>query len=434
MRLTLIYPSSRKSNPNIQWWKQPRAHRYPGLGLITVAALCPSSAKINLIDDDYENINYAEKTDLVGISTLTLNARRAYEMADQFRKRGTPVVLGGMHATARPEEALKHADSVVIGEAEDTWPKLLEDWNKGRIKSTYVSLNSSDLANRPIPRRDLLDRSKYATINTVQAVRGCVFDCEFCSQKSLFGPGTRCRPIEEVIEEIRGLEGKYFVLNDDNLGQLKEYYKELFRRLIPLKRQWVGEASWNIVKDDEILDLLELSGCQGLAIGFESLDPQPGVKKISSVCNNYFLYKEAVKKLHDHGIGVMGNFVFGFDNENETIFKKVLRFAIESKLDIGQFCILVPFPGTPLYNRLMKEERIIEEDWNNYSGNNLCFKLKNMSAGAFLKGFRWVKTEFYSYQRIAQRIIRGALRGMSFHGLGLLLMINLGYRKYIKSF
>ncbi|TET92097.1 B12-binding domain-containing radical SAM protein [Candidatus Aerophobetes bacterium] len=433
MKLKLIYPSSRKANPELQWWKQPKAHRYPGLGLLTVAALCPPTVEIKLVDDDHEEINYEEDTDLVGLSLLTINSQRAYEIARNFRDRRVPVVLGGMHVVACSEEALKHADSIVVGEAEDTWPELLRDFNSGKLKRIYKSSCSSDLSNMPLPRRDLVDKRRYITINTIQATRGCPFDCEFCSMAALFGQKTRLRPVEEVIEEIKSLEGNIFVLNDDNLAQKSEYYKNLFYKLIPLKKRWAANASWNIAEDEETLVLLEKSGCRGVFVGFESLEPQYGVKKIISSKDRALIYKEAVKKLHAHRINVIGAFIFGFDNEDESIFERTLEFAFDSQIDAAQINILTPYPGTPLYRRLDEEGRITERNWNKYIASNLCFKLKTMSERTFLEKYHWMKSKFHTFPRIALRLLR-ASRISAPYELWVLLGINLGIRKSIKDY
>lgn len=433
MNIKLIYPSQRKANPGFKWWKQPRSHRYPGLGLLTVAALCPSYAKVKLVDDDYEEIDYKEDTDLVGISLLTINALRAYEISKKFREKNITVVFGGMHVTACPEEAGEYADAIVTGEAEDTWPGLLQDFEKGKLKNVYRSSNSSDLSNMPQPRRDLLDKRKYVTVNTVQATRGCPFDCEFCSITSLFGRKTRFRPVEEVIEEIKSLEGNIFLLNDDNIAQMSGYYRKLFLKLIPLKKRWAGNASWNIARDEETLKLLEKSGCRGLFIGFESLKPQPGVKKIASSADNALLYKETVRKLHDHRIKAIGAFIFGFDHEDESVFDRTLEFIQDSQIDAAQLNILTPFPGTPLYRRLKREGRITESNWNNYMTSNLCFKLKHMSPETFMEEFTRLKRKFHSYPNIGVRILRAAKTSTPFE-LGILLGINLGHRKSIVKF
>lgn len=433
MKVTLIYPSSRKSNPNLQWWKQPRSHRYPGLGWLIVASLCNPATDITLVDDEVEDIPYEKETDLVGISLFTANSYRAYEISKSFRCRGIPVILGGVHVVACPEEASEHADSIVVGEAEDTWPELLKDFNSGRLKRMYTSTNTSDLSNMPLPRRDLLDKTKYSTINTVQATRGCPFDCEFCSMRILFGSRTRCRPSEEVIEEIKSLDGNAFLLNDDNLAQKRDYYKNLFRSLIPLNKKWVGAASWNIANDNETLDLLEKSGCRALAVGFESLEPHYGVKKIGSKGDNFLRYKEVVKKLHTHKIAVLANFIFGFDNDNESMFKKTLEFALESQIDTAQFNILVPYPGTPVYQRLEEEGRITDRNWSNYISCNLCYKLKNMSKRAFLEELYKLKRKFYSSSKIAIRVMR-TLKRATLYESGLILAVNLGYKKFNRKF
>lgn len=433
MKVTLIYPSSRKSNPNLQWWKQPRSHRYPGLGWLIVASLCNPATDITLVDDEVEDIPYEKETDLVGISLFTANSYRAYEISKSFRCRGIPVILGGVHVTACPEEASEHADSIVVGEAEDTWPELLKDFNNGKLKRVYTSTNTSDLSNMPLPRRDLLDKTKYSTINTVQATRGCPFDCEFCSMRILFGSRTRCRPAEEVIEEIKSLDGNAFLLNDDNLAQKRDYYKNLFRSLIPLNKKWVGAASWNIANDNETLDLLEKSGCRALAVGFESLEPHYGVKKIGSKGDNFLRYKEVVKKLHTHKIAVLANFIFGFDNDNESMFKKTLEFALESQIDTAQFNILVPYPGTPVYQRLEEEGRITDRNWSNYISCNLCYKLKNMSKIAFLEELYKLKRKFYSSSKIAIRVMR-TLKRATLYESGLILAVNLGYKKFNRKF
>lgn len=433
MDITLIYPSQRKSNPGFKWWKQPRSHRYPGLGLLTVAALCPSYCRIKLVDDDCEKIDTKENTDLVGISVLTINAFRAYEISQHFREKNTTVVLGGMHVSACPEEAAKHADAIVIGEAEDTWPILLQDFEEGTLKKVYRSSNSSELSNMPRPRRDLLVKKKYVTVNTVQATRGCPFNCEFCSITSLFGPRTRFRPVGEVIEEIKSLEGKIFLLNDDNIAQMSGYYRTLFQRLIPLKKTWAGNASWNIAKDEEMLKLLEKSGCRGLFIGFESLSPQPGVKKISASADNILLYKETVQKLHERRIKVIGAFIFGFDHEDESVFDRTLEFILDSQMDAAQLNVLTPFPGTPLYRRLKKEGRITESSWNNYMTSKLCFQLQHMSEKTFMEKFTRMKRKFHTYPNIGVRILRAAKISTPFE-LGVLLGINLGNRKSIVKF
>lgn len=431
MKITLIYPSQTKSNRLLKW-RQPRHHKYPGLGLLTVASLSPSSANIQIIDDDYDIIDYDDYPDIVGLSALTMNVNRAYEIAKGFREKNIPVVMGGMHVSACPEEALQFADAIVIGEAEDTWPVVLDDLNRGQLKKIYRSKNNYPLANSPPLKRELLRKERYLIVNTIQASRGCPQKCEFCSMTSIIGNGTRTRPVREVVDEIKSLRGRYFVLNDDNIAQKFDYYKELFENLIPLKKRWAAQASWNIIKDKELLSLIAQSGCVALHIGFDSFFPQDGVKKIPTG-DIAKTYKEAVKLIHSFNICVFGAFVLGFDTEDENIFCTVLNFALESKMEIAQFNILTPYPGTLLYKRLANENRLVEKNWNNYITGNLCFQLKTMPREIFIQKYKWLKRSFYSYKGISSRVFQSIGR-IKLLETGMLLGINLGYKKSIDTY
>jgi len=426
--IRLIYPSGRRFETGAPLKRQAKAHRYPGLGLTTVAALSPRDAAVSIVDDEREPIDYDRPADLVGLSILTPNARRGYQIAREYRKRGIPVVIGGIHATACPEEAAAEADAVVIGEAEDTWPQLLRDFEAGRLRKVYRSANDTPLTGLPVPRRDLLRKREYITVNTVQATRGCPFNCEFCSMTALMGHGTRCRPVEEVVEEIRGFEGRTFVLNDDNVSQENAYFKELFERLIPLKRLWAGNASWNVTRDPEMMDLMARSGCTGVFVGFESIEPQAGLGKIVRSDSRTTLYKEAVRRLHARGIGVMGGLIFGFDNDDDTIFQRTLDFAVESGIDAAQINILVPYPGTPLHERLEREGRIVERDWNRYVTSHVCFEPRKLTREALFENYLRVRERFCSLPRIARRFARSVPHGRP-RALAVDLAVNLAFRR-----
>ncbi len=432
MDLLLVYPSSRRARTTAFRQDQPTAQRYPGLGLAMVAALSPPEARITIVDDEREAVPYGRRYDLVGISLLTANSGRGYDIAREFRRRGVPVVLGGMHVTACPDEAAAAADAVVVGEAEDTWPALLRDFASGTLKKVYRSSNDSPLAGLPVPRRDLLRSRDYITVNTVQATRGCPFQCEFCSISSLLGHKTRCRPVEEVVDEVRGLAGRQFVLNDDNVAQERDYFKELFRRLIPLRKQWVGNASWNIARDREMLDLMARSGCFGVFVGFESIVPQPGLPKLARGEDRLTLYKETVREFHRRRICVIGAFIFGFDSDGPSVFAPTLEFALESRIDTAQINILVPYPGTPLYARLEREGRIVERDWGRYITDNVCFRPKGMSGRELLEGCAWVRERFFAYPRVGVRVARAAVRS-SPKATAAVLAVNMAFRRGIRD-
>lgn len=396
-----------------------------------VAALTPPGIPVSIVDDEHESIPYDQPADLVGISLLTPNARRGYQIAREYRKRGVPVVLGGMHVTACPDEASQEADAVVVGEAEDSWPRLLKDFEAGRLEKIYRSANDSSLVGLPFPRRDLLRKDEYITVNTVQATRGCPFNCEFCSITALLGHRTRCRPVEEVVEEVRSLDGKLFVLNDDNVAQENDYFKSLFEHLIPLKKTWVGNASWNISRDKEMMDLMARSGCTGVFVGFESINSQEGLGKVIRTDSRTTLYKEAVRKLHARRISVIGGFIFGFDNDDVSVFPRTLDFANDSRIDAAQINILVPYPGTPLHARLEREGRIIERDWNRYLTNNVCFEPRNISREDLFENYLWVREKFSTYPRISLRILRAASR-MSPRALAVGVAVNVAFRRGAK--
>jgi radical SAM superfamily enzyme YgiQ (UPF0313 family) len=428
MIIRLIYPSGRRFATGVPLKNQSKAHRYPGLGLTMVAALTPPEAAVSIVDDEREPIDYDRPADLVGLSILTPNARRGYQIAREYRKRGVPVVIGGIHATACPEEAAREADAVVVGEAEDTWPRLVRDFEAGRLQKTYRSTNDRPLAGLPVPRRDLLRKREYITVNTVQATRGCPFNCEFCSMTALMGHRTRCRPVEEVVEEIRGFDGRTFVLNDDNVSQENDYFKELFARLIPLKKLWAGNASWNISRDEEMMGLMARSGCTGVFVGFESLEAQAGLGKVIRSDSRTTLYKEAVRRLNAHKIGVMGGFIFGFDNDDEATFPRTLDFALSSGIDAAQINILVPYPGTPLHERLEREGRIIERDWNRYVTSHVCFEPRRLTREALFASYLRVRERYSRLPRIARRVVRSASFGPP-RALAIDLAINLAFRR-----
>ena len=435
MKVLLIDPSARRFMYTMHKGKIPRSHRYPGLGLTTLAALCPADVEVSIIDDEFEQIDFRNLPDLAGISLLTYSASRGYQIAREFRQRGVPVVLGGSHVTACPDEAKLEAEAIVTGEAEDTWPQLLQDFRSGAMKPVYRSTNQASLKDQPMARRDLLRPENYITVNTIQATRGCPFNCEFCSIAALFGHKTRCRPVEEVIAEIKTFKGRYFVFNDDNLGQEHEYYKNLFAQLIPLKKKWLSNASWNIMQDSEMLKLMRQSGCCGLFIGFESIQAQQGVRKTGAAANGDAdrrqLYTEVVRKLHRSGIAVMGAFIFGFDNDDEGVFGQTLEFARQSRIDAAQINLLVPYPGTPLYARLKKEGRLREQDWNWFRSWHVCFEPEHMTRQVLQEKYLWFRRKFNSYPHIARRSLNSMARS-SPRISALCLGVNLGSKRDLR--
>jgi radical SAM superfamily enzyme YgiQ (UPF0313 family) len=302
----------------------------PPLGIAQVAALTPPGIEVSVTDENVTPLNLEKEVDLVGITTMTMTAPRAYEIADCFRGRGVKVVLGGVHATFFPEEASQHADAVVMGEAEGLWPTVIEDVMANRLREIYQNREPPSLVGLPIPRRDLFAKGGYLFANTVSTTRGCPFSCAYCSVTSFFGRSYRSRPIGEVLAEIDTLENnRYVFFVDDNIVGNPRYAKELFGALVPLRRKWAAQASITIANDEELLALAAASGCVSVLIGFESVSPA-SLASVHKRINVPDEYGAAVKRIQSHGIAVHGFFIFGFDEDDEGVFERTVRFCQEN--------------------------------------------------------------------------------------------------------
>jgi radical SAM superfamily enzyme YgiQ (UPF0313 family) len=380
--------------------------KFPTLALTTLAALTPPDWEVSISDESVEEIDFQDPADLIAISAMTPLAPRAYELADQFRRAGAKVVLGGYHPTYLPEEALQHADAVGIGEAEGFWPELLADFQNGRLKQEYKSESRPSRWGWPLPRRELIKDKPYFFTNTLQTTRGCPFNCEFCAVTTFYGHTYRSRPLNEVEAEIRTLEGSvnYLVFVDDNIVGNRKYAKDLFTTLIPYRKRWVSHATLNLVRDDELLALCAKSGCRGLFIGFESLS-EANLKEIGKSVNKVAEYEEAVKRLHDVGIGIEGSFVVGYDEDEASVFPRLVEFVRKTRLDGAHLFIRTPFPGTRLHAKLEGEGKIFEKDWSKYDLSHVVFTPKKMSPEALQEGFYSAYREIYSYRSMVARLL-----------------------------
>ncbi|WP_437522096.1 radical SAM protein [Sorangium sp. So ce726] len=378
----------------------------PRVGLGTLAALTPPEDEIIYTDDVVQPFDLerdVKDVDLVGISVDSKTARRSYDIAAAYRRRGVKVVLGGIHPTACPDEALQHADAVVVGEAEDAWPALLADVKRGELKPFYRP-ELPNLAGRPAPRRDLFTSKKYIPFQVVQTMRGCPYPCEFCSVSTANGTTMRFRPTDEVLSELRSL-GKLIMFADDNVMIHRAYSKELFTRMVPLKKHWIGQCSLAAVKRLENVKLMAESGCKALFIGFESIDEET-VKFTGKRQNRPSQYKDTMAMLHDHGISVWGSFVFGFDTDDPEVFDRTVEFGIDMKLTMALYAILTPYPATQLYRRLKAEGRLTDERWwlrRDHDAGSPYFVPKQMSRERLREGWVSAWTKFYSPSSIWRR-------------------------------
>jgi radical SAM superfamily enzyme YgiQ (UPF0313 family) len=368
---------------------------FPVLGVTTVAALFPEHWDISIIDENIRPVDTESEPDLVGISTLTIDAPHAYELADAFKRRGIPVVMGGMHVSALPEEALGHCDAVVVGEAEGIFDRLLDDFDGGMMKGIYRG-EQVDLARVPSPRFDLLEKIQRKRFQSIQATRGCPHNCEFCSVTPFFGHKYRMRQVPSVIEEIERIlafgKSNIIFFVDDNIAGNPDYAKELFREMIPLKIRWGSFASVAMTRDKELMELARKSGCIELFVGFESIH-QINLDTSNKRWVRADQMKTYVEIFHDYGIIIEGAFIFGHDHDRKDIFRKTVDFVQYSGIQVPIFGILTPHPATRLRERLAKEGRLLPEsqDWRLYDGSHVLFNPTNMRPEELEEGFLWAK-------------------------------------------
>jgi radical SAM superfamily enzyme YgiQ (UPF0313 family) len=375
------------------------------LSLTMVAALTPKDVDVRILDARIEEVNYDEPVDLVGITGLTSEIPHAYEIADGFRKKGTKVVMGGVHVSALPDEALQHADSVVVGEAERVWQQVIEDCKAGSLKPVYKADSFIDMKDVSVPRRSLLNYDMYTSFSTLQSTRGCPFKCDFCSVTTFFGNSYRCRPVEDVINEVKGLPDKKVVFLDDNIVGRPKYAKELMKALIPLNIQWGSQGSITIAKDDELMSLYSKSGGKYIFIGFESLS-EGNLDDVQKGWNTIKNYETSIKKIHDAGIDIIGSFIFGLDNDTVSSFRAVMDFIMKNKIDNAMFNVLTPLPGTKLSEKLEKEGKIFNRDWANYHTGTVVINPVNMTADELQNGYYWIYRECYTWPNILKRVFR----------------------------
>ncbi len=401
-RITFIFPCVGKRRDKrypLSWMMEP-------LAIAQLSALTPAEWEKKFYDDRLEAIQYDEPTDLVALSVETYTARRAYQISAQFRQRGVPVVLGGFHPTLVPEEAALHADAIVIGEAEGVWGRVLEDFLTGRLQSRYEAEHRPDIAG-VFPDRAIFAGKRYIDLTLVETGRGCRQECDFCSISAFFKRTFKARPVEDVVQEIASLNRKRFFFVDDNIAVERKRALALFKTLAPLGVNWFGQVSAQVAEDDELLQAMRQSGCLGVLVGFESLNPAStalAAKRLRGTPRK--AYERALEKFAKHRIAIYGTFVFGYDVDSEKEVEESMKFALKHRLFFAAFNHLVPFPGTPLYRRLVDERRLVRDDWwlaQDYRFGDLAFRPARLTAPELSEACFRARRSFYTWPQILRR-------------------------------
>jgi radical SAM superfamily enzyme YgiQ (UPF0313 family) len=382
---------------------------FPILGLTLLASLFPKNYEIKVVNEAVEKIDFDAEVDLVGITGLTCVIKRAYEVADRFRARGVKVILGGVHPSLLPEEAKGHADSVFIGEAEGMIEKLIRDFEAGELKPFYKNREWSDLKGMPLPRRDLLSKRYRPFFKVIETTRGCPNRCEFCSVPTINGKRYRVRPLEEIDKELSQIikkKGEYLFLADDNVTAREDYALGLFEIFKHYRIKWMGFTTIQIAKSEKLLRSAQESGCVSLFIGFESL-LQENLDGVSKRFVNARALSDLIKVIQGHKIGIHGSFIFGFDGDDPSIFRKTVEFVQRNNIELPTFSILTPFPGTPLQNRLEEEGRIFDHAWSHYDMSHVVFKPRGMTVQELQEGYLWAQKYICAPRSILKRLLWG---------------------------
>lgn len=399
MKITFILPAIGKKpgQKYIGTWKMEP------LTIAVLKALTPPDVETELFDDRIELIDYETKTDLVCITTETYTAKRCYRIAEKFRSRGIPVVMGGYHVTMCPEEAAEYCDSVMVGNAETVWKTMLDDVRNGCLKKMYQGGTAEyDIQ----PDKSIFTGKKYLPVSLVETGRGCIHNCEFCSISKFYCSKYYCRSHDLVADDIKNSQHKYFFLVDDNLVADHKNAMALFEKIAPLNIKWAGQGTLSMAKNPELLKAMKKSGCEIILIGFESLNKENLQQMNKSF--NYALGErdELVKRVHDAGIGIYATFVFGYDNDDESTVQDALEFAKKHNFYTAAFNHLLPFPNTALYNRLKDGNRLIYDKWwlaDDYHYGELSFRPEKISAERLSELCRMARKEFSAPKTVLSR-------------------------------
>jgi radical SAM superfamily enzyme YgiQ (UPF0313 family) len=429
-RILLIAPTAldKRGQPI----KQRRLH-LPALTLPLLAALTPPEAEVRIVSETVEPIPYDEPWDLVGLTGMGSGIIRAWEIADEFRRRQVKVVLGGIAATlSGPELNLRHADAVVLGEAEESWPQAVHDFSAGRPKRVYAANGHAAIADLPVPRYELFNRRSIGFWRPVQATRGCPYTCSFCSITSFFQGTYRKRPIEQVIRDVRAAKrdgSRHIAFIDDNIGVDRHYCAALWEALIPERIIWMSQCSLQIAEQPELLRLAHRSGCRVLSFGIESVNPA-SLAGINKSWNHPERYDQAIRTIRAHGIEVSTEMMIGLDDDDASIFQRTYDFIMRNRIAVPRIHILTPIPGTRLWDDLQRAGRIVSTEFGRYSGGSVIFRPRHLDPEVLQAEYWSLYRRLFSWRGIVHRTLRNPARlGPLMRGL--VLSVNLHYRDHV---
>ena len=408
------------SSPEIRRVRRARVLAFQQITMPYLAARVPPHWDVFHVDEEVDTIDWDRPPDVIGITFHTPSAYHAYEIAERFMDKGSCVVLGGPHVTLLPEEAAQHADAIFIGEAEGQWEEFLKNWETGSIRPIYQPTGLPALENIPMARKDFFHRRDHSN-GVLFATRGCPNRCDFCTVCVMYQHTLRRRPVAEVAAEYASFHGKIIIFWDDNIAADLEYAKELFHAITPCRKWWSSQASLHAGRDEAFLEAAARSGCKQLFLGLESIS-QASMTEVKKGFNRVEDYYEIIARIHAHGMAVQAGIVFGFDHDTPEIFKETLDFLEEAGVQNATFNILTPFPGTPLFQRLESEGRILSRDWRKYNSRaDVVYQPARMSPQELLAGNRYANARFYSLSSIVSRLSRSPVQ------LWWTLPLNLAY-------
>jgi radical SAM superfamily enzyme YgiQ (UPF0313 family) len=413
--------------------KQRRIHM-PGLTLYLLAALTPSDVDLKLVNETVEDVPYDEPWDLVGLTGMGSGLVRAWQIADRFRQLGRRVVIGGIAASlTKPELTLAHADSLVVGQAELLWPRVLHDAQDDRLQVVYEDETASDICSLPLPRYDLMNGAVFGRWTPVQATRGCPHSCTFCSVTAFFGHSYYKRPVEEVIRDVREAKrrrSRYITLIDDNIGADWAYCAALWEALIPERVLWMSQCSLRVAEHPDLLQLARRSGCRILSVGIESLDPA-SLDRVDKAWNRPEAYGEAIRTIRAHGIELSTEMMLGLDDDDSSVFDRTFDFLMENRIPLPRIHVVTPIPGTPLFEEMERDGRILTDDFTRYSGGDVVFRPRNFEPETLKTNYWKLYRRLFAWPAIWHRVRRNQAR-LEPYFRALTVGVNLHYRDHIR--